>query len=452
MQIWFVGLAVLALAACDAVERAAGTALGPRKAIAELPYDGDRPGAPPLEERGNSVFTEAAFDDTGALLLTQPWFGTARLQVWDTQTGALISGFDAIVPSPGSRPVWMIDGKRRRLFARDGKNEGYALFDLMTGTMIATIADTDNGAGDTVARPPAFREPFAVGLTNGGTQALIFKPGVMELWDVESGRLALRRESPFSHERFVPACVGGVPAPYSDKQCWEWSPDRRELAVAYTATSNATTIFLLIEAATLDHRLLVLPQSAAGRNLTSFAFSHDGRWLAVGTNQEVWLYDRVASAWARSIAPDYKARNPGRAPLRFTPDGRRLILQGDQLRLAVVDIETGETAGTLDMDFENWEGEIKTSADGGSALIYRFVSDTFEVIDGATAKRSGWVCPYFCNVKHNPVRPPMAVSPDGRSVAISHRRGAAVWDTSTDRIRFPLWDAKRKPLPHPMER
>ena len=53
---------------------------------------------------------------------------------------------------------------------------------------------------------------------------------------------------------------------------------------------------------------------------------------------------------------------------------------------------------------------------------------------------------------HNPIQPPYAVSPDGRSVAISHRRGAAVWDTATDRIKFPLLDSKRKPLPYPMQR
>jgi hypothetical protein len=42
--------------------------------------------------------------------------------------------------------------------------------------------------------------------------------------------------------------------------------------------------------------------------------------------------------------------------------------------------------------------------------------------------------------------------PDGKSVAISNRRGVAVWDTATDAIRFPLKDSKRKPLPYPMQR
>ena len=53
-------------------------------------------------------------------------------------------------------------------------------------------------------------------------------------------------------------------------------------------------------------------------------------------------------------------------------------------------------------------------------------------------------------MKHAPLQPGYAISPDGKSVAVSIRRGAAVWDTATDRIKFPLRDSKRKPLPYPM--
>ncbi len=47
--------------------------------------------------------------------------------------------------------------------------------------------------------------------------------------------------------------------------------------------------------------------------------------------------------------------------------------------------------------------------------IYRFVSDTFEVLEGRDARRLGWVCPYFYNAKHHPVEAPFAVSPDSDS-------------------------------------
>lgn len=82
-------MALLMLAACEQAERAVGSAVGPRKAIAELQYAGDRPDVPPLEERGNAQFTSAAYDDTGTLLITQSWFGSARLQVWNAADGTV---------------------------------------------------------------------------------------------------------------------------------------------------------------------------------------------------------------------------------------------------------------------------------------------------------------------------------------------------------------------------
>ena len=82
-------MALLILAGCEQAGRAIDGAIPLKKAIAELPYSGDRPDAPPLEQRGNAVFSDAAFDDTGALLLTISFFGSARLQVWDAANGTL---------------------------------------------------------------------------------------------------------------------------------------------------------------------------------------------------------------------------------------------------------------------------------------------------------------------------------------------------------------------------
>ena len=186
-------------------------------------------------------------------------------------------------------------------------------------------------------------------------------------------------------------------------------------------------------------------------HLCVVAFSPDGHWLALGTTEEMWLYDRHIPGYTRAIAGHAKRSNL-LGPMAFTPDSTRVMALGDQLQVSVYDPSTGGQVGRVDQEFENWEGELKVSADGSRMVVYRFVSDTFEVLDGATAKRLSWVCPYFCNVMHNPNQPPYAISPDGKSVAISHRRGAAVWDTTTDTIKFPLKDAKRKPLPYPMQR
>ena len=445
-------MALLILAACDQAERAIGSAVGPRKAIAELKYAGDRPDVPPLEERGNAQFTDAAYDDAGTLLIAQSWSGSTRLQVWNAADGTLISGFDGIIPNPGSKNIWMIDSKRRRLFARNGKSDGFALFDLMTGKTIAEISDTDDGAGGATAPPQPFNDWYPVGLVNDDTQVIIFKPGAIELWDVDPPRLARRAPSPFSEERFVPVAVGGTPgSTYTDKHQWEWSPDRQTLAVAYTEEPmQGLTQYMLIDAGTLEIERLEHPNARQRRSHTGFAFSPDHHWLAVGDHEGFWLYDRTTKEWLKHIAGE-QHRSNALAPMRFIADSSRLIALGDQLQISVYDVPSGTLAGRHQPVGNNWEGEIRISAGGTRILVYKFLSDTFEVLDGSDANRLGWVCPYFCNVLHAPLERPFAVSPDGKSVAISNRRGVAVWDTATDTIRFPLKDPKRKPLPYPMQ-
>ncbi|HEY9225355.1 MAG TPA: hypothetical protein VIP11_01830 [Gemmatimonadaceae bacterium] len=72
-------------------------------------------------------------------------------------------------------------------------------------------------------------------------------------------------------------------------------------------------------------------------------------------------------------------------------------------------------------------------------------SDILTVIDGATGKQRGYVCPYFCNRLHHPVEVPFAVSPDGRLVAASQRNGAGIFDVDADTLIAPLEDPAMPP-------
>ncbi len=240
----------------------------------------------------------------------------------------------------------MIDSARRRLFARNGKSDGFALFDLMTGKTISAIDDTDDGAGGKAAPPKPFNDWYPVGLVNDNTQAVIFKPGAIELWDVDPPRLAKRVPSPFSEQRFAPVAVGGTPgSAYTDKHQWEWSPDRRTLAVAYTEEPmQGLTQYLLIDAATLEVERLTHPNSEQRRSHTGFAFSPDHHWLAVGDHEGFWLYDRTTKEWVKHIAGE-QHRSNALAPMRFIADSSRLIALGDQLQVSVYDVPTGTLAG-----------------------------------------------------------------------------------------------------------
>ena len=130
----------------------------------------------------------------------------------------------------------------------------------------------------------------------------------------------------------------------------------------------------------------------------------------------------------------------------FTTDAARLVTLGDQLQISAVDVGSGRVVGRLEPPFDDFEGIFRLSRNGERSVVYHFLSDILEVVDGRTARRTGWVCPYFCNVKHNPVPVAYAVSPDGRIVAASHRMGAGLFDPLTDRLIAPLNDPQLPPL------
>jgi WD40 repeat protein len=409
----------------------AGHLLSREPAIREIPYAGDRMDAPPLAERGNAAFRSATFDDTGKLLITAHLMAPPGIQVWDAQTGALLANFQASVPNN----LWMIDSRRQRLLGQKPSERGLHLFDLRTGHELSTIPDEEG--------QPA----RAAGLTADGNEVLLFKPGWLEVWQLDPPALVRRAASGLPPERYFPGCVGGISSTYNDKSCWEWSPDRRAIALAYTPVFSpmSESHFVLMDVATLEARELTLPTERKSRTLAAFAFSADGQKLTIGTDQELLIYDRASGQWGPAIRGDHK-RNQYLGAMRFTADGRRVIALGDQLQVSVYDVETGTRVGRQEPLAWDWEGEFRVSQDGSHIALYHFVSDTFEVLDGRDARRLGWVCPYFCNAKHNPVQPPYAISPDGKSIAISHSRGTAVWDVTTDRLTFALHDPQRKPL------
>jgi WD40 repeat protein len=425
-------LAAVALSVCGCQQ--GKNRISREPAIREIPHSGDRRDAPPLAERGNAAFQSATFDDEGKLLVTAPFMGPSGVQVWDAKTGDLLANIDASIPYH----LWMIDSRRQRLLGYKPSQRGLHLFDLRTGREISTIPDE------------AGRPARAAGLTADGNEVLLFKPGWLEVWQMDPPALVRRAESPLPLDHYFPGCVGGIPSTYNDKSCWEWSADRRTLALAYTPVFSpmSESHFVLIDVATLEARELRLPSERKSRYLAAFAFSPDGQKLAVGTDQELFIYDRALGRWGPTILGDHK-RNQYLGAMRFTADASKVIALGDLTQVSVYDVASGKRVGrreSLEGDEGDLEFVFRVSLDGRRIVLYHFVSDTFEVLDGRDAGRLGWVCPYFCNAKHNPEEAPFAVSPDGESVAVSHRRGTAVWNVASDSLKFALHDPQRTQL------
>jgi WD40 repeat protein len=382
-------------------------------------------------DRGNAVFDAVEFSDDGSLFMTLHHL-SPKLRVWDGQSGRLISSFKATL---AETDLWLIDGRHRRFVGRDHHRPGLVIYDLDRGEPVSQIpAD-----GEAPAYP--------LGLTDGGSALVVAVPGALEVWRLSPAERIRSVASPLPADQYRPGCTGGLPATYTDKRCWEFSPDRRWMALAFTPRPavGAASRFYVIDLSSMTVEEIGLPDGATDRYLGAFAFSPDSRRLGFGTDRGLWFYELATRRWGPYVPGDHK-RNPYLGAMRFSPDGRRLVALGDQLQISVYDVASGKRVGRWEPGWDDWEGSFRVSRDGSRAVIYHFWSDVLEVLDGSDAGRIGYLCPYFCNFLHNPVAVAFAVSPDGTRVVASHRYGAAIWDPDRDQLLHPLNDPEMPPL------
>jgi hypothetical protein len=333
--------------------------------------------------------------------------------------------------------VALLDGRSQRLVGRAAGDSRLTIFDITNGSAVASIPDEPSGPN------------VPLGLTRDGSGLIVAAPSGIAIWGLTDGTRLRATSTPLSPTSYHPTCVGGIPATYNDKRCWELSPGGRWLAAAVTTSPNpVSTSFYLVDLGSMEMEELTLPVGGEGQSLASFAFSSDDARLAVGTYEGFWLYDLQARQWS-TLIPGTHPRNRYLGPMRFSADGRQVVVLGDQAQTTLFDAASGRQLAQMTPETWDWEAIFRVSQDGSRIVLYHFVSDILEVLDGGTMQRIGWVCPYYCNMKHNPVPVAFAVSPDGRVVAASHRYGAALWRTDTDEIIAPLDDATMPPLPAP---
>ena len=139
------------------------------------------------------------------------------------------------------------------------------------------------------------------------------------------------------------------------------------------AGAGAYTQYLLIDAATLEFERLTHPRSSNAARTRALRSRRTTAGSPIGDTEGFWLYDRKHKEWAKHIAGE-QHRSNALAPMRFLPDSKRLIALGDQLQIAVFDVETGTRLGQHDQPFGDFEGAIKVSADGSRVIVYKFLS------------------------------------------------------------------------------
>ena len=399
----------------------------PPRAIPGIPHAGFRTDiADSL--RGNATFESATITRDGRWLVTTH-LNSPDLRAWDAHSGALVARIRAGVDQ---NEPWLVDGASQRLVAHRPGGAGLSVFDLRSGAFVGDV-------GDSAASPAA---PLGV----AHRTLVVARAGAIETWSLDS--LVRTSHVEVAALGAPPRCIGGMPFTYHDRHCWELSGDARWLAIAFTAGTapDAPTRFVLVDLVAATAEELALPDGAPDRYIAAFAYSSDGARLAVGTDRGVWLRNIAAHAWGTRLEGRH-ARNPYLGALAFNSDDARLVTLGDQLQLSTFDVADGRLVGQANPPDWDKEGILRLSTDGRRAVVYHFVADVLEVMDATTMTHIGWVCPYFCNTKHNPVPVAFALSPDGRVLAASHRYGAALWDPAADRVIAPLRDPTLPPLP-----
>jgi WD40 repeat protein len=150
------------------------------------------------------------------------------------------------------------------------------------------------------------------------------------------------------------------------------------------------------------------------------AFSPDGRWLAGARSKGgVWLWDLRARKRVRTYPAD-GADLPGFA---FSPDGTRLVIAADAVRVYPVDSEEPEERFA---PFENPVLHPRFAPDGKSILAATPEGSVVR-LDAATGQVKETYEPPVADL-----RPPVAVSPSGTHAAAIDNDGAIrVWDLKT---------------------
>jgi WD40 repeat protein len=117
--------------------------------------------------------------------------------------------------------------------------------------------------------------------------------------------------------------------------CLAATPDARNLAVAVFATGRGQSNKVVVLDTQTSDRLYAL--SVARKVPTALSFSADGRFLAIGFNGTVQLWDVRALELVRSITGFERALTS----LTFSPDGKRLAAGTQDGHVWVWDVATG---------------------------------------------------------------------------------------------------------------
>ncbi|MGE3820293.1 MAG: WD40 repeat domain-containing serine/threonine protein kinase [Isosphaeraceae bacterium] len=268
-------------------------------------------------------FTALSFSPDGELLATS--LGASHGMLWNVRTGEARA---LTLHRPEREVTSVAFSPAGRILATTGSDQSLSLVDPITGSQRLAIAGPGVSNGSLTFSP------------DGGMLVGDGDDDVLRIWDTNTGKIlhALTKFIPVLDQKtwkrtYVPASAVPISSPWA----FAFSPDGRTLAVQ---SYGEVTCWDLATGAPCE------PWTRSMSGVNCLAYSPDGQTLATGDNdrQRIILWD-TRTGRARA---NLREGADSISTLAFSPDGRTLATCGGSGKVTLWDVATAQEMIRLD--------------------------------------------------------------------------------------------------------
>ncbi|MEU0568495.1 protein kinase [Nonomuraea sp. NPDC005983] len=208
-------------------------------------------------------------------------------------------------------------------------------------------------------------------------------------------------------------------------------------SIAFTSDGDLLTMMSDGELRTVDARPLTHATARIG-SVKSAAFSHDGRLLAVMNDRALRVVDASSGRLIHEfrqpwVSPDFTAAINGLhlPPLRFSPDGRLLAVNGDGAEVVLIDVTTWRVVAEYTLAHDRSGSDSPTagsgdilamdfSADGTSLAVAVAIMDDNSPVNGLSVHVWNTRTGRETRVVKDVYAETLAFAPDGTNIVVGH--------------------------------